>query len=649
MTHHCSSCKTNKPIALFDCKADGTTPLATCQPCREKRSAGARSKADTSLHELEFDVSSMKVKVEEHEKRLNDLDNFEIGEELLDGGADVAEVFPKADPNEPIEPGDLVEQRDNAISRTIVGDGTLFVISTKPFVVMNRVAAGLPGLPVVMIGQAPVKVIGAVGANQPLIPSGRNDGTTKGSGSAPEARGIITLEASSDVGVKLVLSLINAGTANAHAKSDDTVGSSWVHARKLDDESVSDVTGDSLSPPFVVSSHRNPTDEADGPGVQAKLETMARDMAAMHEKMADVMVINSLLLFGTPNLRAVTANLGSVPGGSRGLVGAARTMQRIVRGVIARVHFRWIRASTKRLQAHARTWSARALLRTSQAAVTHVAAAVRRRTQSLHLSKVRVATVRIQAMVRTASSRNWYCAKQAAVTMIASYWRCYLVLTTTAIGKVLSRARVTLRKLEATQGELKASKPASEGLSRVRMPEGKYLIKHLHTRQYLGCVRAPGYLSVPIGNHTPIGRQPAGDEPTIWHVKRVGVNIYGIQCYQGDEQGKFLNVCGGGTADGTPVQLWGDNATAASHNAWCFTTSVQSDGTKVTGIQSIYNGKFLSTEAFIGDGGAPCKTSRNRAVPGRDTNGVFHSSSWELISLADHQRNNAERSTEAAP
>ena len=131
----------------------------------------------------------------------------------------------------------------------------------------------------------------------------------------------------------------------------------------------------------------------------------------------------------------------------------------------------------------------------------------------------------------------------------------------------------------------------------------------------------------------------------VWHVQRVGVNIYGIQC---GEQGKFLNASGstplvpappgGGTADGTLVQLWGDNANASGHNAWCFTTSVQSDGTKVTGIQSIYNGKFL----FAAPSGtwAQCQTTLN---------GVFHSSSWELISFADHQRNNAERSTEAAP
>ena len=72
----------------------------------------------------------------------------------------------------------MVELLDGTISRIITGGGQVFVVSSYPMVVANK-PAGLSteeleslGRPVVLIGQAPVKLVGSCAANDMLVPSG---------------------------------------------------------------------------------------------------------------------------------------------------------------------------------------------------------------------------------------------------------------------------------------------------------------------------------------------------------------------------------------------------------------------------------------------------------------------------------------------
>lgn len=207
--------------------------------------------------------------------------------------------------------------------------------------------------------------------------------------------------------------------------------------------------------------------------LQTKMKAMEHDMTVMQEKMEGVMAVNSLLVFGTQNLRAVAVSIGSVPGGSRGLVCAARAIQRILRGSFALHRFLWCSASAKRIQAHSRTWKARNQLRKNQAAVNRIASTVRRRMQSLRLSERRA----------------------AAVTVIASRWRGYSILTATTIGKMLSCAR----QLEAIKRQLANSKQV---VSRAEVNETEYCIKNLSTGQLLTS-------SGTAGNQSPVySRRP---------------------------------------------------------------------------------------------------------------------------------------------
>ena len=72
----------------------------------------------------------------------------------------------------------VVELLDGTISRLISGQGQLFVVSTRPMVVANKPSEtteeelARTGRAVVLIGQAPVKVVGACVSNEMLVPSG---------------------------------------------------------------------------------------------------------------------------------------------------------------------------------------------------------------------------------------------------------------------------------------------------------------------------------------------------------------------------------------------------------------------------------------------------------------------------------------------
>mmetsp|Transcript_12485 Transcript_12485/g.37661 ORF Transcript_12485/g.37661 Transcript_12485/m.37661 type:complete len:461 (+) Transcript_12485:574-1956(+) len=119
--------------------------------------------------------------------------------------------------------------RDRKISRKITGDGVLFVVTTAPFFVGNapkEAAHYANGRAVVMIGQAPVNVVGDVKSNAVLVPSGRDDGTARAAADAPFASGIVAMEdASSSSEAKVdsdarrqVMCLVNAGAVVYKAK-----------------------------------------------------------------------------------------------------------------------------------------------------------------------------------------------------------------------------------------------------------------------------------------------------------------------------------------------------------------------------------------------------------------------------------------------
>ncbi len=100
---------------------------------------------------------------------------------FLGGGADYAEWLALADPNEEVQPGDVVAVRDGAIGKALAGAQRWMVVSTNPVVIGNHSGAehdGRPGHAIVaFVGRAPVRVIGRVQAGDLLVASGRGDGT----------------------------------------------------------------------------------------------------------------------------------------------------------------------------------------------------------------------------------------------------------------------------------------------------------------------------------------------------------------------------------------------------------------------------------------------------------------------------------------
>jgi hypothetical protein len=94
-------------------------------------------------------------------------------------GSDFAEWLPRLKVDEVIEPGDIVGVTAGQVSRTTTNSNYVQVVSTAPGWV-----GGCPGEDkeslyeqVAFLGQAPVKIRGAVQAGDFIIPSGRNDGT----------------------------------------------------------------------------------------------------------------------------------------------------------------------------------------------------------------------------------------------------------------------------------------------------------------------------------------------------------------------------------------------------------------------------------------------------------------------------------------
>jgi hypothetical protein len=94
------------------------------------------------------------------------------------GTADYAEWLPKADPEESLMPGHIVEVKNGRVSKNIDGNGKLLVISTKPIVLGNiqDKSKNAEVAKVAFLGQVPVQVLGKVNLSDYILPSGYQDG-----------------------------------------------------------------------------------------------------------------------------------------------------------------------------------------------------------------------------------------------------------------------------------------------------------------------------------------------------------------------------------------------------------------------------------------------------------------------------------------
>ena len=268
----------------FDVKNAATGELyKQCDDCRAKVSTP--SGAQIGMMQIQAELEQLRTQVNEHDGRLRAL---EIIGNLMgadDKGADVAEWLPLKDRDEDIAAADVVEMIDGTISRLITGTGLVFVLSTRPMFVGNRPSKAddeRSGRAVVLLGHAPVRTRGAVKAGQILVPCGNGAAKVGLGGEYTGHCKIIALESSSD-DATTVRCLVHTGAADETAKipvqlnalctrarggetQPDGDDFSWAHALKHDDDdSVSDVTGESLlPPPFVgLPADREATDYSD--------------------------------------------------------------------------------------------------------------------------------------------------------------------------------------------------------------------------------------------------------------------------------------------------------------------------------------------------------------------------------------------------
>jgi hypothetical protein len=103
------------------------------------------------------------------------------------GAADYAEFLPRLDPEEAIEPGDLVGAFGGQVTRATRGADQVLVVSSGPIVLGNDPGDEEAGAyeKVAFLGQVRVRVRGPVAAGDLIVPSGLEDGT--GIAVSPEA------------------------------------------------------------------------------------------------------------------------------------------------------------------------------------------------------------------------------------------------------------------------------------------------------------------------------------------------------------------------------------------------------------------------------------------------------------------------------
>ena len=160
----------------------------------------------------------------------------ENGIQLTSYAADFAEFLPRANPDEKMEPGDIVGIVQGKISRDLRGAHHVQVISTSPVVSGNMPQPDQEHLyeQVAFIGQAPVKVKGVVKAGDYIVASGNNDGI--GIAIAPDQMTPENFkmavgqawESSAETGVKLVNAAVGLAADDAYAymkKQDQRIAS----------------------------------------------------------------------------------------------------------------------------------------------------------------------------------------------------------------------------------------------------------------------------------------------------------------------------------------------------------------------------------------------------------------------------------------
>ena len=400
MAQLCKSCGSTKGSEAF---IHPTTLKQgkTCADCIMKRSAAASSRPASDVGAT---LTNHAARLDDHETRLAVV-------ERTSSRADLAEWLELRDPAEPVGPGDLVECVDRKISREITGRGVLFIVSTEPFFTGNVPSDEvLPrGRAVAMIGQVPVKVRGAVRESQCLAASGEDDGTAVAS-DCPT--GIVAMEAAeASESFRLVRALVNAGS-HAIAAPELTKKQKRRRARKQKNRPAADFV-------FVA---------ADGDS-EATDETDLDSLASSHSCVRTLLEQNRLL---SANLRGMRLLLRDP---------SARLLQRVGRGFVARRRAAGILRAIVKIQA-----ASRASLKVAQRR------ALLRSVVSLQ-SRVRV---------RRACAVLYRARSLAASTKITASARRYLVLTTTVVGKLLSRTRLQAKGMLCMKESIELLKIASE-------------------------------------------------------------------------------------------------------------------------------------------------------------------------------------------
>jgi hypothetical protein len=101
-----------------------------------------------------------------------------FGVSYVSGGGDYAEYLERENHAEIMTRGEIVGVKSGKISRTLDGAEKLMVISSRPIVLGNMPQEGREAFyeKVAFLGQAEIRIRGAVQAGDYILPSGKNDG-----------------------------------------------------------------------------------------------------------------------------------------------------------------------------------------------------------------------------------------------------------------------------------------------------------------------------------------------------------------------------------------------------------------------------------------------------------------------------------------
>lgn len=146
---------------------------------------------------------------------------FTPGITFLSGSGDFAEALPRLDPEEPLEPGDLVGIHAGRVSRRTTGAHHVLAVTDRAVVIGNAPPAGQRHLyaTIAFLGQLPVKVRGPVQAGDCIVPSGLDDGSgvawspTPTSSHPPGPILGVAWESSQDTGTRRILTAIGLTAA----------------------------------------------------------------------------------------------------------------------------------------------------------------------------------------------------------------------------------------------------------------------------------------------------------------------------------------------------------------------------------------------------------------------------------------------------